>query len=387
MSGKRTIAPGRDKSLWGTIFIHAASIVVVACVFGVVILEMESARTAVGDIDAKTQKYLNLRDIDFGDPVDRAILRETLGLFYPGLNGRNDSLLLAIDDLRQRQFSDPALKSGNQLQGLTPEKIGAISIMYLQFLAVYIGVLVVLYFAAQRIGVYSFIKMKQRRESYVAQFLEEFRLFHDLHGRHGRWESLRAMALLLLKAAGKGILLSILFAPAYVIAYAMKTTLDTSSLVFMAALGIISNGVLIQTANRFFTLLVAESHKGYVQTAVVKGLHNSYEWNKPDGIPRRSLLTFRKGPESHIFQHIFLNARFQFIPTLKEHASFLVTGLIIIEMALNIQGHLCYELLQQILFRQYDVACAIVFAIFVTVKGTEVFVDVWHHYERKRYGY
>jgi len=56
-------------------------------------------------------------------------------------------------------------------------------------------------------------------------------------------------------------------------------------------------------------------------------------------------------------------------------------------MALNIQGHFCYELLQQILYRQYDIAAFIIFGIFLTVKVTEIAIDVWEHKEKRKYGY
>ncbi len=381
------MAIDRERSLVRKLVVHAASIVVVALLFGAVILRVESSRVALKVKESDIQQYLDLKHVDYGDPVDRAILRESLGVFFPQKAAMSDSLMRAIDDLRQREFSDPAYKTGNQLQGLTTGKIEDIGIMYVQFLAVYIVVLLVLYFTAQRVGVYRFIKMKQHRESYLAEFLESIDRPDSRHRVPGASPARAGSAMLLLKAIGKGILLVLLFSPAYVIAYALKTTLDTSSLVFMAALGIISNGVLLQTANRFYTLLVAESHKGYVQTAMVKGLHTSYEWDGPDGIPRRSLIRLQKGLGNHVFRHIVLNARFQFIPTLKEHASFLITGLIIIEMALNIQGHLCYDLLQQILYHQYDVALFIVFVIFLTIKGTETVIDIWQARENRRYGY
>ena len=88
---------------------------------------------------------------------------------------------------------------------------------------------------------------------------------------------------------------------------------------------------------------------------------------------------------SHVFQHIYLNARYQFHPTLKEHASFLITGLVIIEMALNIQGHLGYELLQNILYRDYVVVMTIICAIYLVVKGTEIVVDSWTYFETRKY--
>jgi hypothetical protein len=56
-------------------------------------------------------------------------------------------------------------------------------------------------------------------------------------------------------------------------------------------------------------------------------------------------------------------------------------------MALNIQGHFCYELLQQILYKQYDIAAVIIFGIFLTVKATEIVIDIWEHKEKRKYGY
>lgn len=378
---------GGNEGLRRKLYAHGASLLLVAVVFGIIIMIVDSRRAEERQTNLATQNYLGFHNVDLGDPVDRALLRESLGVFYPSENARNDSLMMAIDNLRQRQFSDPAYKSGNQLQGLTTNLISRILGMYAQFVAVYLVVLLVIYFFAERIGIYRFVKMKQHRESYLVQIVDRIKQLRSSAKQGNLWLVVRSIVFLVLKALVKGLALALLFAPAYVIAYAMKTTIDTSSLLFMVLLGVVSNGVLIQTANRFFTLLVAESHKGYVQTAIVKNLPASYAWDTPDGISRRSLLKISRKSPSHVFQHIFINARFQFIPTLKEHASFLVTGLIIIEMALNIQGHLCYELLQQVLYRQYDVVCFIVFTIFFTIKATEIVVDIWHEREKKRYGY
>ena len=120
----------------------------------------------------------------------------------------------------------------------------------------------------------------------------------------------------------------------------------------MVVLAVVSNGLLINYAHKFYTFLLTESRKGYVETAVVKGLNNSYDWNIPGGINLRSLLRWRKNFPLHVLQQVYMNARFQYIPTMKQYASFLISGLVIIEMALNIQGHLCYELLQDILYYQ-----------------------------------
>jgi hypothetical protein len=383
----RNIVHGWTGDLKSKLIAHAAGIVLMAIVFAIIIALIGGRREDLRATDQGIERYLDIREIDFGNPVDRALFRETLERFYPGQSARNDSLIRAIDDLRQRRFSDPRYKVGNDRQGLTWAIVGKLTPMYLQFLAVYVLILAVISVAAQRIALYRFVKMKQYRESHLEQAYRRAKAVRSWRDLKSAGSSLSAIVLLISKALAKGVFLIVLFTPAYVIAYSLKTSVDTSSLVFMMLLGIVSNGVLIHTANRFFTFLVSESRKGYVQTAIVKNLHSSYEWNTPDGISLRSLLGPKQSFDAHVFHHINLNARFQFIPALKEHAAFLVTGLIIIEMALNIQGHLCYELLQQILYRQYDVVALIVFGIFFAVKATEMVIDIWHDKEKSRYGY
>lgn len=76
-----------------------------------------------------------------------------------------------------------------------------------------------------------------------------------------------------------------------------------------------------------------------------------------------------------MFDHIFSNAAHQYLPTIKEQASFLISGLIIIEMALNIHGHLSYEMLRQLLYRNYSIVAVIILFIFYTVKATEIVAD------------
>jgi hypothetical protein len=375
------------KKLRARLLVHGAGILLMAAVFWVLVGAAEARRTRLGKADSAIQKYLGLKGVDFGDPVDRALFRESLDAFFPGRAQRNDSLLAAIDDLRQRQFTDPAYKSGNDQGGLTKDVLLRLGGMYLQFIAVYGIVLIVIYLAAQRLAIYRFVKMKQHRESYFMQALDVIKQTRANRSDADGAGVFRSTGALLTKGLAKGVVLMVLFSPAYVIAYSVKTTVDTSSVLFMILLGIASNGVLIHMANGFFTFLVAESRKGYVQTAAVKNLHTSYEWNVSGGISLKALARITHGFRDHVFRHIFLNARFQFIPALKEHASFLITGLIIIEMALNIQGHLCYELLQKILYRQYDIAAAIIFGIFFTIKTTEIAIDVWEHKEKMKYGY
>ena len=188
-----------------------------------------------------------------------------------------------------------------------------------------------------------------------------------------------------MKAIIIALIYFVLFAPAYVIAYSLKTQFNTDTIVFMIILAVISNGLLITYTNKFYTFLVTESRKGYLQTAIVKNLNNTYTHKKKSGISYTSIFNFKKHFPNHIFEHIFINARYQYLQTIKEQASFLISGLIIIEMALNIQGHFSYELLQQLLYKNYDIVIVIILGIFYIVKLTEIFTDWITHKEALKY--
>lgn len=364
-----------------TILEHLASILFVAMAFALVLgylkikeQEAEEARTSL------VGPYLAL-NIDFGNPMHVAMFREALNQFHPEDPAANDSILQAINDFRMLQFTNAAYKTGGEERGLSWTKATRLAWMYLQFIVVYALVMVLTYVGAQSLAVYRFIKMKQHGTSYLASFVESLR---DRRSRKGGFP-ISTLLFLLLKALLKGVAYTILFAPAYVIAYSFKTRIDTDSLLFMIVLGVVSNGLLINYANKFYAFLAAESRRGYVETAMVKNLGSSYAWHVPGGLRYRAILQPATMFPSHVFRHIYMNARHQYLPALKEHASFLISGLIIIEMALNIQGHLGYELLQNILYRRYEVVLAILLAIFLVVKATEILVDVWTHNEARRY--
>ena len=359
---------------------HTLSILLVTALFGVIVFALRDTETSRQTARMESiEPYLQLDFLDFGDPLQRALFKETLTLFHPTTQARNDSILQAIQSYRQEQFTRQEYKTGSEERGLSGAKLARLGPMYLQFGLVYLIVMLVSYRVAQSIAILRFVKMKQGRTSYIAELLEHFK-----HHVPGPMRFVKAI-FLLAKAAVKGISYCILFAPAYVIAYSMRTGFDTDSYLFMIVLGVVSNGLLINSANKFFTILSSESRKGYVQTAIVKNLNSSYTWGAADGVSYRAVLSPKSLFPLHVFRHIYVNARYQYLPSLKEHASFLITGLIIIEMALNIQGHLGYELMQNILYKQYDVAAAVVVGIFLIVKATEIVVDVWFHLESRKY--
>ncbi len=327
--------------------------------------------------------FLALSDLDTSDPLHRALLKESLAVFYPDSAERTASLMEALDAYHREQYTNPQLKTGAAPLGLSWDKVHRLTPMYLNFILVYLVVLVLTYYGVQTAGLYRYVRLRQGAASPLA----------------GRWHGLTTTAggrsfplrmLRVLPAAGralvKGTAYVILFAPAYVIAYSLKTRFESDSWVFLIGLAVVSNGFLISYTGKFTTFLIHEGRKGYVETALVKNLHASYHWGTTEGISIRSLLAPRKRFPFHLLQHVFTNARFQYIPTVKEQASFLITSLMIIEMALNIQGHLCYELLQKILYHDYEIAAGIILALFLLIKATEIVIDLWSRTASRHYG-
>jgi len=360
---------------------HSLSILFVVIIFGFLLVTIRGGEQSQQIAHTRLiEPYLKLNFIDFGSPLHAALFKETLDIFYPRQPGRNDSLVQAIQAFRQEQFTNPAYKTGDEKRGLTPLRLSKLGRMYLQFIAVYVVVMFLTYNGAQSLAIYRFVKMKQFKTSYLVEVIENLKTL-----RMGGSGALIRIPVLLVKAVVKGASYAVLFAPAYVIAYSFKTRIDTDTYFFMVVLGVVSNGLLINYANKFYTFLLSESHKGYVQTATVKNLSTSYSWGGKDGITYLAVLRPGRMFPTHVFRHIYVNGRYQYLPTLKEHASFLITGLIIIEMALNIQGHLGYELLQNILYKQYDVVIAIIVGIYLVVKATEIVVDVWQYRESQKY--
>ena len=349
---------------------HLVSIVVIGAIFISVgyYLTSKSMPGPVSETSKPNFAYVNLND-----PLERTILEESLRFFYPQTTIRMDELqkIYAGRDLENIIFK-------KEHRTLNWQNITSISYMYIKFILIYLFVLILTYYGAQSLAIFKFVKDKQKRSSYIMML--RYQIFHAPK------KSTRLISVLLIKAIAKGIILFTLFSPAYVIAYSIRTSFDTNSVFFMILLGILSNGLLISYTQKFYTFLNAESRKGYVQTARVKNLSQDYSRNHTSGIPYRRIFAPVKYFTGHVFDHIYMNARFQYLSSLKEQASFLISGLVIIEMALNIQGHICYELLQNILYENYQIVLLIVFLIFLLLKVTEIFCDYLVWFQTKKYG-
>ncbi len=362
---------------------HILSIVVVSSIFLFMMVQFQSqSRDVEMAADREIAPFLALDFIDYDNPLHRSLLKESMDAFYPGQESRHAELLQKIQDHRAREIT-AARQQDNSGKGLSAPRLWELFGMYLRFILAYGIVMFLTYYGVQTLGTLRFVQMKKGQTSYLAALVKHVNKCRGADSAN--WQDCaKTGATLFGKALAKGILYMILFSPAYVLAYSFKTRFDTDSLFFMVVLGVLSNGLLINYANKFYTFLVSESRKGYVQTAIVKNLRNSY-LAEEGGIKLGEIFRLRKSFEGHVFHHIFINARYQYLSTIKEQASFLISGLVIIEMALNIHNHLCYELLQNILYQQYDVVVLIVLGIYLVLKTTEILADYWLYFESRRY--
>jgi len=360
---------------------HILGLVLITAFLGFLLyMTMEDKKSHTNQVSDQITSYLELDFINFEKPFDRALLKDALYLYKPENQSRIDSLIRAIDQYRRSNLIK-GLEEAYVRESLSPKKWRQLLLMYLKFIFIYIFVMILTYYGVQTFGTLRFIRRQQNRQSHLHSFLKHLNTLPDKNKIKYYYNALVHLA----KAIFTALAYLTLFSPAYVIAYSMKTQFNTDTVLFMIILAVISNGLLITYTNKFYTFLLTESRRGYVQTAIVKNLNNSYSPKDTAGITYASLFNIRKYFPNHVFQHIFINARYQYLQTIKEQASFLISGLIIIEMALNIHGHFTYELLKQILYENYDIVIAIILGIFYIVKSTEIVADWLSHKETLKY--
>ena len=285
------------------------------------------------------------------DPFQRALVKDLMNIFYPDQAERNAVTSKELLQIKEDQFNAKLQKSHLQEQ-LSFSKFTSLGGMFFKFIFVYVFVMILTYYGVHTLAILRFVSRKQHQ-------------YHKLYGPRRKSAPKQNLFLKMSRSVLKGIMYFVLFSPAYVIAYSMRTEFNTDSIIFMILLAVISNGLLVMYSNKFHAFLTSESRKGYVETAIVKNLYTSWDFNCPDGISLKSILSLKRISRD-MFSGTFSQREFQYLSTIKEQASFLITGLVIIEMALNIHGYLNYEMLRQILYKNYDIVIFIILGIFTS---------------------
>jgi len=350
---------------------HLLSIVFVTVIIGslIIIVDRNAADSASQTIT--DSQYLPAF-VNPDSPLEKAILKDVLNIYYPDSPKENSDKLEQASIIRSEMFL-ATMRGGDRKTLLDGSEIIRILLMYIKFIFVYLTVILLTYYGVITAGTWRFIRKQAKKERQITAYNKK---------------PLNPFAAYASYFAGKVLkfaIHTILFSPAFVIAYSMKTELNTDSVFFMILLGVISNGLLIIYTNKFYSFLVAENRKGFIDTAKVKNLKQSYVFNSTEGIRLSEIFKVFKNFKGHIFDHIFENAVIQYSSTVKEQSAFLITGLIIIEMALNIHGYLNYEMLKQILYGNASIVLFIVLLLFYLSKITEAASDIILAIQLNRY--
>ncbi len=321
--------------------------------------------------------------VDFGDNFEKTLLSDVLNLYNPDSTEGNKNIIFQIEELQAEKFSNINMKSGGEYKGLNVDSVYKVLGMYFKFLVIYLISLFLIHSFAKTFAIWKFVKVKQGTNSYFDEFVTTLKEYvNNLLPQNIRKRKLNIAIKLFIKGTIKTMAYFIIFSPSYVVAYSVKGSSISDSSLFFIILAVFTNGLLINYSYRFYSILKSESKKGYVNTAIVKGLDNNY---KTKMFGYKNILKFHKRFPEHVFNHIYINAIYQNVLNIKELSALLITGIVIIEMALNIQGYLCYEMLQNILYKNYDVVIFIIILIFITVKTTEFFVDLEYYNMTKKY--
>lgn len=333
-------------------FRHLLSFLVVSVVFffiGIALQPLKSASTAKPDPAIAT--WLSIKEIDWQDPVHQAVVADMIEAANPDADGEQivRSVMRYQADLLAR-----GLAENRQQAGLVFHDPVTALWQFFQFALFYSLVLLVSVYGAQTIGTYRFLLLIRHDEQ-----------------ESGGWRD----------AARTGLLF-ILFSPGFLVAYSLKAIWNADSWPVLLALGLLTNGSLALYSQKFLNLLLTTHHRGFIQMARVRGVNENFAPGKPDGVPWRVIFSWSKSFPGHLLHHSMINARLDYGPTAREQAAFTVTCLIILEMALNIQGHFGYELLRQVLYRNVADVLIMMASLFLLVRATEWVVDVQQHRKR-----
>jgi len=297
-------------------------------------------------------KWLQDSTINWQDPLHQALIADVLDLKSVEQDGE------AFVRSAARLKSDETAKTLEQLRhqkGLVFGDFPDFLLKLLGFSFIFGLVLFILVWGSQTLGLYRFIRSKQGKRTSGKQF------WHSVYSFFG---------------------LLILFSPGYLIAYMLKPLIPSDSIILMISLGLITNGALIVYSQKFLNLMNQEMDKGYVLAARIRNVNENFENGHQSNLTWKAILGFHKHFPGHILHHILLNAKRQYWNTVRELAAFTITSLIILEMALNIQGRYGYELLRQVLYGNYGDVLAMMLGLFLIVKITEVAID-YHIYKQK----
>ncbi len=313
------------------------------------------------------------------DELDRAVFRDVVSNFYE--KSKAEKILSDFDAYLTEVATKREYKTGNDVRNLDFAFAFQLTLKGLKFFGYFAVIGFLLFYLSESFGLLK-LKLKALRKDKIHQELV-LRLKTLKNRAAPRKKERKQILGLTLALLVKTAAYFVLFSPVYLVAYVFKFNYENVTFIAYVFLAAFTNGTLAASVNKFYRLLESEKSKGYVETAKIKGLKAGF--GKNDGVTLARIFAPQKYFGEHILKIIYENAHRQFIASFKEIARFLITGMIIIELSLNMQNGIFYEMLQSLMNREFDVALFIFALVFTVIKLSETATEFVYCKINRRY--
>ncbi len=327
---------------------------------------------AIGDL-------IESSGLNIENELDRAVLRDALNNY----GATSDSLSAGLlESYINFVLTEKSQKEGGERKSVTFGILRDLFVKAAEFLFRFLIIGLLLFYLSESFALLKFKYVRQNKNEVIAEFRE---LVSDFRKRKTalRYFPLRRTSVLAAKGIVKFFGYLLLFSPVYLVGYALKFNYENLSFFVYVFLAVFTNGMLISSVNKFSLLLESEHEKGYVETAVIKGVNSDY--SKKGGISVAKIFLPVKFFGEHILAQIYKNAHKQFIADFKKIGHFLITAMIIVELALNYGDGLFYEMLKSLMKKEYDIFFAAMLLIFWLVKFWDFTIDFLVERENGKY--
>ncbi len=326
------------------------------------------------------RELLGITQTDIGNELDMAVLEDAIKIFYPRKTAT--SILSALKKYKEKVLTSRETKSGNAESSLNAKLIKTILLQAAAFFAYFLFIAFALFYLSESFAILKFKSRNRGKYSVLEKTIELFDKEFERKIYHKKFPYAKTLKVSIYGVA-KALAVLILFSPAYLIGYVFK--FDYGNVTFLAYvfLVIFTNGLLATSVNKFYRLLETEKSKGYVKTAKIKGV--DFDYKNSANVTLLRIFSPRKYFGSHVLNQIYRNAHRQYLSAFKEIVRFQITGMIIVELSLNIQNGFFYGMLKSLMNKQYDVLLFVLMLIFFAVKFADVIADYFFAKENAKY--
>jgi hypothetical protein len=359
---------------------HLISLAVFAVIFLLLIFVSEKSKEQ--NPYSEIKKLLAIAELNEGNELDEAVFTDGIRAYYNSSPEKADSILNEYNAYKNYLLTSRESKANTDVRTLSTEVALKLTGKALVFLFYFTVIALLLFYLSESFALLKF-KLEMQKVNKINKDIYELIREHKEERRAIRSFPLKKMLMLIFAAFGKVAAYLILFSPVYLVGYVFKFNYENITFIAYVLLAVFTNGVLVTSTNKFYRLLESEKTKGYVETAKIKGVKAGF--GKRDGVSLLRIFLPVKYFGEHILTPIYKTAHLQYLSEFKEIARFQITGMIIVELALNFQNGIFYELLQSLLRKEYGILFFSLLLVFIVVKLVDIVSDYFFIKENRKY--